>query len=63
MSDLISVERIIECLVLLIIVLIFAFIIAVSADIDSKKAFYNECLSNAKYDKFQCYSMIYGGRL
>mgnify|MGYP003680817835 CR=1 FL=1 len=31
-------------------------------EIKQKEALHNECLADPKYDKFQCYSMIYGGK-
>ena len=31
-------------------------------DVDHRSSLYGDCLNNVKYDKFICYSMIYGDK-
>lgn len=40
--------------------LIFIVIVSVYIDTTKKDALYSECLET-EYNKFECYSMIYGG--
>ena len=60
MSDMV-IEGIIVFLILLIIVVSLTLGIAAVSAIDSKLELHKECLSEPRYDKFQCHSMIYGG--
>ena len=48
-------------LVLLIITISTYFLIEFSNEGKKKDALYAECIAT-KYDKFQCYSMIYGDK-
>ena len=45
----------------LLLLLVVLFIVGLNNDTRTKKDLYTECLKT-DYDKFQCYSMIYGDK-
>ena len=45
----------------LLVVLVIALVVSEHGKSENKELLYNECLTT-DYDKFQCYSMIYGDK-